>query len=242
MESVGQFLRQTREAQEKTIDEVAKATRMSRQVVSALEEDRFSVLPAAVYVKGHLRTYARFLGLNEDDVVQMYLRFTQQQERIEPDEWDAVELEMHETTQRTGRIWQRIGIIAIAALVVIVGIVWGVRHARNRPEPLPPEPTQEEQVLEAATQDTLIEWHKLELTVVARERTWVRVSADAVPTADLTLNAGDERTWQANERFTLDVGNGGGLELYLDGSLLGTAGTGSRLVEGLVVDENGMSH
>ncbi len=50
----------------------------------------------------------------------------------------------------------------------------------------------------------------------------------------ITLNAGDERTWQANERFTLDVGNGGGLELYLDGSLLGTAGTGSRLVEGVV--------
>ncbi len=242
MESVGQFLRQTREAQEKTIDEVAKATRMSRQVAMALEEDRFSVLPAVVYVKGHLRTYARFLGVNEDDVIQMYMRFTQQQERIEPDEWDAVELEMHETTRRTGLIWQRVGIIAIAALVIIVGIVWGVQHARNRPAPAPPERTQEEQVLEATTQDTLIEWHKLELTVVARERTWVRVSADAVPTADLTLNAGDERTWQANERFTLDVGNGGGLELYLDGSLLGTAGTGSRLVEGLIVDENGMSH
>jgi cytoskeletal protein RodZ len=87
MESVGQFLRQTREAQEKTIDEVAKATRMSRQIVGALEEDRFSVLPAPVYVKGHLRTYARFLGLNEDDVVQMYMRFTQQQDSAEPDEW-----------------------------------------------------------------------------------------------------------------------------------------------------------
>ncbi len=242
MESVGQFLRQTREAQEKTIDEVAKATRMSRQIVGALEEDRFSVLPAPVYVKGHLRTYARFLGLNEDDVVQMYMRFTQQQDSAEPDEWDAVELEMHETSRRTGVFWQRVGIVALAAVIVVAGIVWGVQRVRNRPDPAPPEPTQEEQVLEATTQDTLIEWHQLELTVVARERTWIRVSADAVPTADLTLNAGDERTWQANERFTLDVGNGGGLELYLDGSLLGTAGTGSRLVEGLIVDENGMSH
>jgi len=242
MESVGQLLRQTREAQEKTIDEVAKATRMSRQIIGALEDDHFSVLPAPVYVKGHLRTYARFLGLNEDDVVQMYMRFTQQQDSVEPDEWDAVELELHETTTRTGQMWQRIGVGAAVAIVAIAAITWGVRRFRSRPAPPPPAPTQEEQVIEATTQDTLIEWHKLELTVVASERTWVRVSADAVPTADLTLNAGDERTWQANERFTLDVGNGGGLDLYLDGTHLGTAGTGSRLVEGLVVDENGMSH
>ncbi len=242
MESVGQLLRQARESQDKTIDDVAKATRMSRQIIGALEEDHFSLLPAPVYVKGHLRTYARFLNLDEDDVVAMYLRFTQQQERVEPDEWDAVELEMHETTERTSRLWQRIGIVAAVAVVAVLVVVWGVNRSRNRPEPPPPEPTAEEQVLEAATQDTMIEWHQLELTVVARERTWVRVSADAVPTADLTLDPGEERTWQANERFTLDVGNGGGLELYLDGTLLGTAGTGPRLVEGLVVDENGMSH
>jgi cytoskeletal protein RodZ len=241
MESVGQYLRQTREAQGKTIDEVAKATRMSRQIIVALEEDRFSVLPAAVYVKGHLRTYARFLGLGEDDIIHKYMRFTQQLEKVEPDEWDAVEMEMHETTRRTGRFWQRVGIIAVVVILIILGIVWGVRRAGHQ-STTPQERTPEEQVHEATTQDTLIEWHKLELTVVARERTWVRVSADATPTADLTLNAGDERTWQADERFTLDVGNGGGLELYLDGELLGTAGTGSRLVEGLVVDENGMSH
>ncbi len=242
MESVGQFLRQTREAQGQTTDEVAKATRMSRHIIEALEEDRFSVMPAPVYVKGHLRAYARYLGLSEDDVIQMYLRFTQQQERVEPDEWDAVELEMHEATRRTGRIGQIVGIIALVVIIVVLGIVWGVRRARLQPVAPAPELTQEEQVIEATTQDTLIEWHKLELTIVAHERTWVRVSADAVPTADLTLNAGDERTWRANERFTLDVGNGGGLELYLDGTLLGTAGTGSRLVEGLIVDENGMSH
>ncbi|MCD4690371.1 DUF4115 domain-containing protein [bacterium] len=242
MESVGQLLKQTREAQEKTIDEVVKATRMSRQIIEALEDDRFSALTAAVYVKGHLRGYARFLGLGEDDVIQKYMRFTQQQEHAEPDEWEAVELEMHEMTERTGRLWQRMGIVAAVAVVAIIGTIWGVRRVRERPAPPPAEPTQAEQLLEATTQDTLIEWHKLELTAVARERTWVRVSADAVPTADLTLNAGEQRTWQADERFTLDVGNGGGLELYLDGVLLGTAGTGSRLVEGLVVNENGMSH
>jgi hypothetical protein len=89
--------------------------------------------------------------------------------------------------------------------------------------------------------DTMIEWHKLELLVVARERTWLSVSIDGEPVADLTLERGEERRWEAEEFFRLDVGNGGGLALYLDGEYLGTAGAGSRLVEGLVVNESGMS-
>ena len=87
----------------------------------------------------------------------------------------------------------------------------------------------------------MIEWHKLELMAVARERTWVRVAVDGTPVTDVTLEPGERRLWEANERFTLDVGNGGGLDLYLDGEFLGTAGTGSRLVEGLEVTEEGMS-
>jgi len=87
----------------------------------------------------------------------------------------------------------------------------------------------------------MIEWHKLELLVVAKERTWLSVSVDGEPVADLTLERGEQRQWEADEFFQLDVGNGRGLELYLDGVLLGTAGSGSRLVEGLVVNESGMS-
>jgi len=241
MDSVGELLRTERESRGHSVADVAKATRMSTGIIQALEDDRFSVLPAPVYVKGHLRTYARFLGLDEEEVVQKYLRFTEQQESVEPDEWDAVELELHEARASTGRRWIW---LAAAAVVVVVAIVLGLRLARRTPPPEPPRPVAaavRESLAQAVEQDSLIEWHHLELMAVARERTWVRVSVDGTPVADLTLAAGDRRTWEAGERFELDVGNGGGLDLYLDGEYLGTAGTGPRLVEGLFVDENGMS-
>jgi transcriptional regulator with XRE-family HTH domain len=245
MESVGQLLRKEREAQEKSLDDVAKDTKMSASTLEALEDDRFSALPAQVYVKGHLRTYARYLGLNEDDVVGMYLRFTQQQaEGDELDEWDAVELELSERKETANRRWVLIGVTSIITIILlVVGIRWiGGRGS----EPVTPETEQEleavtDPVSEAAAPDTTIEWHKLELMAVARERTWIRVSVDGTPVSDLTLEPGERRLWEANERFLLDVGNGGGLELYLDGEFLGTAGTGSRLVEGLEVTEEGMS-
>ena len=122
MESVGELLKQERDAQGKTVEDVAKATKMSTLILEALEDDRYSVLPAPVYVKGHLRTYARFLGLDEDEIVEKYLRFTQQQEHEEMDEWDAVELELHEERARAGRRW--IWIVVAVAAVVVEGVIW----------------------------------------------------------------------------------------------------------------------
>ncbi|MFH1690828.1 MAG: helix-turn-helix domain-containing protein [Candidatus Eisenbacteria bacterium] len=241
MESVGELLKHEREAQGKTIEDVARATKMSTLIIEGLEADHFSVLPAPVYVKGHLRTYARHLGLSETGVVDKYLRFTQQQESTELDEWDAVELELHEEKQRSGRRWVWIAVVA-AVLAVAIVVRYVVTQRGDASEPVTTAPAVvTEPVRETVVGDTMIEWHKLELLAVARERTWLSVSIDGEPVADLTLERGEERRWEAEEFFKLDVGNGGGLALYLDGELLGTAGSGSRLVEGLVVDENGMS-
>jgi transcriptional regulator with XRE-family HTH domain len=244
MESVGELLKHEREAQGKTIEDVARATKMSRLILEALEADHFSVLPAPVYVKGHLRTYARFLGMNEEAIVDKYLRFTQQQEPEELDEWDAVELELHEEKQRMGRRW--VWVAAAVAVVVAVICWYAASPLRGTSEPETGAGTDTsavmvEPVRETVVDDTMIEWHKLELLVVATDRTWLRVSVDGEPVADLTLERGEQRQWEADESFLLDVGTGERLELYLDGECLGTAGSGSRLVEGLVVNENGMS-
>jgi len=243
MESAGDLLRREREAQGKTIEDVAKVTKMSAQIVEALEDDRFSALPAPVYVKGHLRTYARFLGLDEDDVIEKYLRFTEQQEPEDLDEWDAVELELEEQKRAVGR-W-----VLWVAVAVVAAIVAAVAVRRVGPPGGPPEerqaqeevPLVTEPVREAAREDTMIEWHRLELMAVARERVWLSVAVDGTPVSDLTLEPGERRRWEADERFELDVGNGGALELYLDGEFLGTAGTGRWPVDGLVVTEEGMS-
>ncbi|MFH1501897.1 MAG: helix-turn-helix domain-containing protein [Candidatus Eisenbacteria bacterium] len=242
MESVGELLRSERETQEKSIDDVAKATKMSASIIEAIESDRFSVLPAPVYVKGHLRTYARFLGLDEEDVVDKYMRFTQQQEPDELDEWDAVEIELQEQRRETGKRWVWMVVGAVAVVVVILLVVKWV----NRP-PAPTgggteeAPLVTQPVSEAAWVDTMIEVHGLELMAVARERVYITVSVDGERVSDLTLDEGDRRRWEGVEEFTLFVGTGEALELYLNGEYLGVAGAGRGPVDNLVVTEGGMS-
>ncbi|PYT14046.1 MAG: hypothetical protein DMF51_09410 [Acidobacteria bacterium] len=47
---------------------------MRRAYLQAIEEERFGDLPAAVFVRGFLREYARCLGLPGDDVAQTYMK------------------------------------------------------------------------------------------------------------------------------------------------------------------------
>lgn len=241
MESVGELLRTEREAQDKTIEDVAKATKMGPLILQAIEEDRFSVLPAPVYVKGHLRTYARFLGLDEDEVVAKYMRFTQQSEPDELDEWDAVEIELQEQRRHAGRRWIWIAAGAVAVVVVAIFVVQWVNRP-DEPRPVVDEaPLVTQPVSEAAWVDTTMEVHGLELMVVAKERVYINVSVDGERVSDLTLNAGDRRRWEGVEEFSLFVGTGEALDLYMNGEYLGVAGTGRGPVDNLVVTEDGMS-
>ena len=74
MESIGEFFKQVREAKGLTIDDVASKTRIRNDFVQALEEGNFAKLPDQVFARGFVRSYARSLGLDEDDAIQ---RFTQ---------------------------------------------------------------------------------------------------------------------------------------------------------------------
>lgn len=85
-----------------------------------------------------------------------------------------------------------------------------------------------------------LEHELLDLLVVATERCWIRVKADGVAVSDLTLDAGERRSWRADGFFELDAGAGDAVRLYLNGEDLGTAGAGPRVVEGLRVTKDGI--
>lgn len=69
----GGWLRRQRELRQVSLREIADVTKISIRYLEALEEDRFDVLPAPVFAKGFLREYARYVGLDPDEVVNTYL-------------------------------------------------------------------------------------------------------------------------------------------------------------------------
>ena len=71
--SLGAWLRAQREARGVGLREIADASKISLRYLEALETDRFEVLPAPVFTRGFLREYARVVGLDPDEVVNLYL-------------------------------------------------------------------------------------------------------------------------------------------------------------------------
>lgn len=71
--SFGAWLRHQREARSVSLREIADASKISLRYLDALEQDRFDVLPAPVFARGFLREYARVVGLNPDEVVNLFL-------------------------------------------------------------------------------------------------------------------------------------------------------------------------
>jgi cytoskeleton protein RodZ len=70
--SPGARLRAAREGQGLSIEEVADRLRLSEALVLAMEEDRFGLLGAPVFARGHLRNYATLIGAPEREVMAAF--------------------------------------------------------------------------------------------------------------------------------------------------------------------------
>ncbi len=73
METLGVWLRQTREAQGSTLEQVEDVTRIKPRYLEALEAGNFTAFPGGqVQARGFLRLYARYLDLPPDEVLTRY--------------------------------------------------------------------------------------------------------------------------------------------------------------------------
>jgi cytoskeleton protein RodZ len=73
-ETLGSYLKNQRESKKISLREMAKITRVREHILRAIEEDRHELLPPPTYVKGFLSAYAKYLRLDENDVLLRYER------------------------------------------------------------------------------------------------------------------------------------------------------------------------
>jgi cytoskeletal protein RodZ len=125
--SFGTWLRRQRELREISLREIADVTKISIRYLEALEQDRFDVLPAPVFAKGFLREYARYVGLDPDEVVNSYLTA---QEDVEP----VDQPEPRGSQRRSGRLEKTSGLLLTFAVVILLGVVAGLAYCMERAE------------------------------------------------------------------------------------------------------------
>ncbi len=82
MATVGQILKEAREAKFYTLEEVEKTTKIQKAMLKALEEDDYSKLPPPTFVQGFIKNYARFLNLEPQKLLAIFRReFTRDRQK-----------------------------------------------------------------------------------------------------------------------------------------------------------------
>lgn len=129
MSSFGEKLRRERESKKVTLDQIAAATKISTRSLKALEDENFSILPGGIFNKSFVRSYARFLGMNEEQAITDYLAAAKDQPLSIQQIADQSAMakasrlaaqQARESSSFTG--WLR----AAITLVIVVGVVFGL--------------------------------------------------------------------------------------------------------------------
>jgi hypothetical protein len=117
---IGTSLREARERQGLGYPEIELATKIRAKYIRALEEEDFTSIPGDAYIRGFLRTYADYLGLDGDVYVDEYAsRFiTSWRDELPPPE-------RHRIRTRERRIERRAVILVLAGIALVAALVFG---------------------------------------------------------------------------------------------------------------------
>jgi len=77
----GKTLKQVRERMGVELQTISKETKISMKILEWIEEEAFEKLPALVYLRGFLKSYAQSLGVDPQKVVEEYIRFVDESKK-----------------------------------------------------------------------------------------------------------------------------------------------------------------
>lgn len=127
IEHFGEALRCERQRRSVSLEDIAQTTKVTVRSLQALESDAFDQLPGGILSKGIVRSYVRFLGLDEGEWVERFLDASGQKNPPTTDkDWAAFALSV--STHRGGRVtdtklrWA--GVVAL--LLLLCGLGWFV--------------------------------------------------------------------------------------------------------------------
>src|SRR4051812_40783218 len=135
MFEIGGSLREARLKRNLTRADVQKAIRIRDRYLQALEEERWELLPGDAYVKGFLRTYADYLGLDGNLYVEEYnSRFAR------PDEPQLVPERFARSDSRFGGVGFLRPLVVVAVIVAIVAglAAWQLNSSSGDKQGTPP--------------------------------------------------------------------------------------------------------
>lgn len=144
MFEIGNSLRAARERQGLGYPEIELATKIRAKYIRALEEESFDAIPGDAYIRGFLRTYADYLGLDGDVYVDEYAsrNLTSWQDDVPPRPPRRRVRSRQRTLERRSVVLVLAGIVVVTVLVFVA---WRSGGSTNGAPGLDKQPKQHKQ-------------------------------------------------------------------------------------------------
>jgi cytoskeleton protein RodZ len=214
---IGQALRKARQTRGKSIQEASRDTHIRTEYLQALEREAFGSIRGDVYVRGFLRSYSTYLGLNPDKVVGVYVRAMGGSVTDVPEP-----LPVKPTQQQTLRkVLHRRGnwALAVAIAVVALGAAGAIGVlTRGGAAPVPAVTTP------LATSGAAAVPFTVSTDIRAIHPVAVKVIVDGQPAFSGTMHQGGTRSFEGADVIKVSLGAGKSAELTVNGQPLGRPG------------------
>jgi len=258
--SFGEELRREREIRSISLREIADATKISTRFLDAIERNDHRMLPAPAFTRGFIRAYARYLGLNAEEMVTRYNYAAAGDDRIEktlhlerlvqplPDPPKAAPVKRG-IPPVYARVDGNIYLLIFLAVALAAVSYWAFHHKREKAAA---EAARAEVTATApATTSTAGAAAKpvvpaaapvpagdgLRLTVELTGDSWISLEADGKSVVNDELRAGDKRSFEAKDGFRFKtIGNAGGVVLTLNDQRLDSLGAEGKVRHDIVLD------
>ncbi len=133
--TLGEKLREAREERDITISEVAEQTRISSQYLECIENNDYRSLPGGIFNKGFVKTFAKYVGVDEQEALVDYSRIVAANEEIGEPELKLYKPEVL-TDDKSGSSMIPTIIVAVVILGLMTGgILWLISYLRQPSAP-----------------------------------------------------------------------------------------------------------
>ena len=244
-----------------SLEDVHARLKIHPRVLQLLEEDKFDKLPSPLYVKSFLKSYAEFLEISPEELLDNY----EKEKRKDPEQ--ALYIRPAEAGTRRGLHPFYIVVAFFAALALFVFLVgkpvqhamksWGAAKKSSAvaktvkigkdgvPETSILAPKGEgpgrELWLNSVEQGNFPKINgktPLSLEIRALDAVWLRVSADGAILYQGILKKGTTEHWSAKDAIEIWTGNASSMTLVLNKTALGSPGKG--VVKRMIVSREGI--
>ncbi len=267
MEPAGLRLKKIRLEKGVSLEEVQKKTKIHLNILKAIEEDSL-INFNPVYIRGFLKIYCQFLGLDPKEYIADYKEPRRPLEPVATAEKKPFPLS-GQVSRGTSflkqvRIEKKTAIIAAAVVVFIVlffslGRIFSGRHfvpaqkkqksaslKTVKPEKASPQSnkTQKKTELTLPRGEGAVKTEVasiVRLVIRARENCWVRLKSDGRVIFEGTLTKGRAESWYAKNKIELTLGNAGVVDLEVNGKSISGLGNRGQKVKNIIISKEGLS-